>query len=194
MRLLIVYIASFLLTGVLIAKEPIDFNPSLLSKHLKRQYDLIDYQMSEIISVQSDEKNANKFGKYFLVSDMLDITNCKYVYIGRVMSCRAGICTKPDADNSKIESEYFDYFIIFNSKKVVESVRVYNYQATHGQEVSSPGWLRQFVGYAGKQSLTVGNDIDAISGATISVNAITMDLQLRTREIMNATNSGMEEE
>ena len=110
------------------------------------------------------------------------------------MSCRSGICSNPADNNSEFESEYFDYFIIFNSEKVVESVRVYNYQATHGQEVSSPGWLRQFVGYMGKQSLTVGNEIDAISGATISANAITHDIQLRTLEILKATNAQMKDE
>ncbi len=190
MRLLIVYIASFFLTGVVIAKEPVDFNPSLLSKHLKRQYDLVDYQISEINSGDSGHHS----GKFFLIKDSKDTSNYLYTYIGRIMSCRAGICTNPAEDNSEFESEYFDYFIIFNSEKVVESVRVYNYQATHGQEVSSPGWLRQFIGYAGKKSLTVGNEIDAISGATISADAITTDLQLRTRGIINVINARMKDE
>ena len=59
-------------------------------------------------------------------------------------------------------------------------VKVYNYQATHGQEVSIKGWLRQYAGYDGSQSLTVGKDIDAISGATISVYAINQDIQEKT--------------
>jgi len=60
-------------------------------------------------------------------------------------------------------------------------VRVFNYQATHGQEVSAKGWLRQFDGYDGSTVLKVGKDIDAISGATISVYGITRDVQERTR-------------
>ncbi|MCK4920537.1 MAG: FMN-binding protein [Bacteroidales bacterium] len=58
---------------------------------------------------------------------------------------------------------------------------MHNYQATHGQEVTSPGWLKQFVGYDGIKSLVVGREIDAISGATISADAITMNLQRRIR-------------
>lgn len=194
MRLLTAYIVLLLLSEVLIAKEPVDFNPSLLSKQLKRQFEFVEYQMAEISPVGSDLNSGRHHGKYFLIIDSKDTLNHLYAYIGRVMSCRAGICSNPDSENSEFESEYFDYFIIFNSEKVVESVRVYNYQATHGQEVSSPGWLRQFVGYTGKKSLTVGNEIDAISGATISADAITLDLQLRTREIINATNALFEDE
>jgi len=58
---------------------------------------------------------------------------------------------------------------------------VYNYQATHGQEVTNKGWLKQFQGYDGSRSLTVGKSIDAISGATVSVLGITNDVQEKTR-------------
>ncbi|MCF8392078.1 MAG: FMN-binding protein, partial [Bacteroidales bacterium] len=83
----------------------------------------------------------------------------------------------------RVESEYFDYFILFDAAKTVELVRVFNYQASHGQEVTAPGWLRQFVGYGGQEGLVVGREIDAISGATISADGITMDLQKRCRDI-----------
>lgn len=183
MRLLITFIVSFLLSGVLIAQEPVDFNPTLLSRQLKRQFNLVEYQKAEINSGRLNLTSSNNPGKFFLIKDSGDTSIYLYVYLGRVLSCRSGICLNSDSDDSELESEYFDYFIIFNPEKVVKSVRVYNYQATHGQEVSSPGWLRQFDGYSGKKRLTVGNEIDAISGATISADAITMDLQLRTREI-----------
>ena len=73
--------------------------------------------------------------------------------------------------------EYFDYYIIFDSSIKVEKVRVYNYQATHGHEVGGTGWLKQFIGYEGETKLELGKNIDSISGATISANAITYNVQ-----------------
>lgn len=73
--------------------------------------------------------------------------------------------------------EYFDYFILFDSNLGVKKIRVYNYQATHGHEVGGKGWLKQFVGYKGDEKLEYGKNIDSISGATISANAITYNVQ-----------------
>ncbi len=43
------------------------------------------------------------------------------------------------------------------------------------------GWLKQFTGYDGSDTLEVGKNVDAISGATISVYGITLDVQMKTR-------------
>jgi Na+-translocating ferredoxin:NAD+ oxidoreductase RnfG subunit len=77
--------------------------------------------------------------------------------------------------------EYFDYYIIFDQALKVEKIRVYNYQATHGHEVGGKGWLKQFIGYKGETKLEYGKNIDSISGATISANAITYNVQESSR-------------
>jgi Na+-translocating ferredoxin:NAD+ oxidoreductase RnfG subunit len=83
--------------------------------------------------------------------------------------------------NSHESSEYFDYYILFDENKTVRKVGVYNYMATHGQEITAKGWLKQFTGYDGFAPLQVDKDIDAISGATISVYAITADIEHMSR-------------
>ena len=60
------------------------------------------------------------------------------------------------------------------------NVNVFNYEATHGQEITSKRWLKQFVNFQGENELVAGKNIDAISGATISVNGIVKDLQEKT--------------
>ena len=103
-----------------------------------------------------------------------------YTYVGRIYSCRSGGCgIEPGEQIVSIDEdyEYFDYFIIFDEALSVEKIRVYNYQATHGHEVGGKGWLKQFVGYKGKEKLEYGKNIDSISGATISANAITYNVQ-----------------
>jgi Na+-translocating ferredoxin:NAD+ oxidoreductase RnfG subunit len=98
-----------------------------------------------------------------------------------VNSCRAGGCSISGNTPANMDSEYFDYYIFFDSAKTVKQVEVFNYQATHGYEITAKGWLKQFTGFSGKDSLVVNKDIDGISGATISVYAITSDVQEKTR-------------
>ena len=120
-------------------------------------------------------------GKFFKVEGQVNENNVKYVFVGRVNSCRTGGCDGITSNSEKFESEYFDYFIFFDSSKTVTLIEVFNYQATHGHEVTAKGWLKQFVGFSGKDTLIVNKDIDGISGATISVFAITEDVQEKTR-------------
>lgn len=104
-----------------------------------------------------------------------------YVYSGRVNSCRAGGCSSDKLFTEDSPSEYFDYFIIFDSTATIQLVRVFNYAATHGQEIMHKKWLAKFIGYQGNTPLEVGKKIDAISGATISVYGITGDIVDKTR-------------
>ncbi|PRY96367.1 FMN-binding protein [Marinilabilia salmonicolor] len=123
-----------------------------------------------------DSIQTTSMGKFFEISPAGD--QYKYVYAGRVNSCRAGGCSTQA--KSAGNSEYFDYFILFDADKSVQVVKVFNYQATHGYEITSRGWLKQFAGHDGSESLQVNKNIDAISGATISVQAITEDVQRQT--------------
>lgn len=113
-----------------------------------------------------------------------------YLHFGRVKTCRAGGCSSPENPSSnEFDSEYFDYFIVYNPDFSIETVKVYNYQASYGHEISARGWLKQFEGFAGKSSLEVGKNIDAISGATISVYAITEDIKWKTKLLQEAVNN-----
>ncbi len=103
-----------------------------------------------------------------------------FVYTGRVFSCCKNGCTAGQPSAPGEMAEFFDYFILFDKTKSVTSVVVYNYEATHGQEITAKGWLKQFAGYNGSRNLVVGKNIDSISGATISVNAITDDIARKT--------------
>ena len=115
-------------------------------------------------------------GKFYTILTKETLTEVKHLYTGRVSSCRAGICSI----NEDV-AEYFDYIILFNKNKGVVQVKVFNYQATHGQEITAKSWLKQFIGYQGNKKLEVNKNIDSISGATISTYAITEDINEQTR-------------
>lgn len=100
-----------------------------------------------------------------------------WAFTRRVMSCRNGGCDGPVSMNEEVVlHEYFDYFALLNPEFSILEIKVYNYSATHGQEICSKAWLKQFKGYNGSKKLRYGKEIDAISGATISGRAITEDI------------------
>lgn len=156
--------------------EPgIDYSPRLLHKEISTLFRDKDYRMTELPVGSSTEGNSHINGKFFNIESVEgeDIT----VYIGRVNSCRSGGCPDQSGTTMDMQPEYFDYFVLFDSRKTVKLVRVFNYEATHGQEVTIKKWLDQFVGYDGATPLRVGKEIDGISGATISVSAIVSDVK-----------------
>ena len=78
--------------------------------------------------------------------------------------------------------EYFDYALYYSNDLLIENVVVSKYRSSRGAAICSKGWLKQFKEYDGK-SLAVGDDVQAISGATISANSITNDIQ-RSHRLM----------
>ena len=151
--------------------QDINYHHKSISKEINRLWNIND-DRTELVSLN----NKGLFmGKFFEVNG----NEKKIVYIGRVNSCRAGGCSIDT--NTKGPSEYFDYLVCFNEKGIVEGVKVFNYAATHGYEIVARGWLKQFSGYSAEQKLEVGKNVDTISGATISVFAITNDVKLKTQ-------------
>lgn len=155
----------------------INFNPRLLHKELNTLLCGEDFEMDELHIPDSIAGNNLVNGKFFTI--MCKEGNKFLAYVGRVNSCRAGGCSTHMINDLEGEYEYFDYFILFDSEKRVTVVRVYNYEATHGQEIMVKGWLNQFIGFDGTKTLRVGKEIDSISGATISALGITADVQLK---------------
>ncbi len=161
------------------AQSSIDYQPKALLKALQKSGISNPSGLQEIPVQESASQMQSSEGKFFQINSDKE-GQYKYVYVGRVNSCRAGGCSAPNILPHADHSEYFDYYVLFDSNKTVQAVKVYNYQATHGQEVTAKGWLKQFIGYNGSESLQVNKNIDSISGATISVYAITLDIEIKT--------------
>lgn len=107
-----------------------------------------------------------------------------YGMVGRVDCCRMNGCDSPANSLDDIK-EYLDYVILYNPEGTIQEIRVLKYNATRGYEVTSRGWLKQFFGLNGKQYKKTNFKPDAISGATISVNAITADIKRQTSALYN---------
>lgn len=78
--------------------------------------------------------------------------------------------------SAKGRYDYFDYTVIFAKDLSVLSVKVTTYRSSHGAEICSKGWLKQFKGYQG-EDIEIGKDVDSISGATLSSTSLVEDMQ-----------------
>lgn len=168
-----------------------DFYPKSLRTELAKANGN-NVEMREL-SVLPKLANNVKLGKFFRVGNLTSFSPIKYVYIGRVNTCRAGGCYINSKNVDDTQSEYFDYFILYDVSCTIQLVKIYNYQASHGQEVTSSNWLRQFKSYNGKRELVVGKNVDAISGATISVDATSFDIELKTNILKQSIQNSVTE-
>ena len=179
-KLLIIVFVLWVTTGFIPIKG-FDFDDKTLLKELQKASGIEKPDWQEITVPKTLIASNPIQGKFMVLSTVNSNELKTYIYVGRVNSCRQGGCSNPSQTLTIETPEYFDYLIVFDSNVSVQQVKVYNYQATHGQEVGNKGWLKQFQGYDGNRSLTIGKNIDAISGATVSVYSITDDIQEKTK-------------
>ncbi len=143
------------------------------------------YKKQQVILTELQaEKQRTESDRFYEIYTGGSASPTGYLHIGTVNTCRTGGCSLSGglaaADPA---SEYFDYLILFSPELAVENVQVFNYQASYGHEITARGWLRQFQGFKGEKTLEPGKNIDSISGATISVYAITNDVQWKTKQL-----------
>lgn len=104
-----------------------------------------------------------------------------YMLLRRGYGCKIGGCDNSDADGATCSAdggtyEVFDYVVFFDKDLAVLKMNVVDYPGDYGYEICGRNWLKQFIGYQGRK-LRYKSDIDGISGATISANSITSDIQ-----------------
>ncbi|MCG6189247.1 FMN-binding protein [Maribellus maritimus] len=168
-----IFILFFVLfSGLSYAQEEIDYAPKMLMRALKTEN--INFSELQVADI-SDFGVPN--GKFFKLNK--ENSEINFVYVGRVNSCRSGGCSV-DGEQASDGFEFFDYFILFDRNLSISQIKVFNYQATKGHEITARSWLKQFIGYKGESELLVGKHIDGISGATVSAHSLTADVEYKT--------------
>lgn len=71
------------------------------------------------------------------------------------------------------KTDEFDYLVLFDKDLVIMKSKVLIYREDYGGEIGSKRWLKQFIGKTQHDDLRYGDNIAAISGATISVKSMT---------------------
>ncbi|MEM9141341.1 MAG: FMN-binding protein [Bacteroidota bacterium] len=71
----------------------------------------------------------------------------------------------------------FDYVVLFDGHLAIKKSKVLIYREDYGRQIGSQRWLKQFIGKKPGDTLEYGEDVDAISGATISAESMTRAVQ-----------------
>lgn len=69
--------------------------------------------------------------------------------------------------------ELISYAVALNRDASIRQVEILAYRESHGSEIKSPAWRRQFVGKTVQSGFAIGNGIQNISGATLSCTHVT---------------------
>ena len=92
-----------------------------------------------------------------------------------------------------VQSEFskykkFDYFIIYNNFAEILKVEILNYRESHGFEICNKRWLKQFIGNNSDSEFEFNSKVDAISGATISINSLKTSIFKKTQNLKRIIN------
>lgn len=71
----------------------------------------------------------------------------------------------------------FDYVVLLNSDLSIRKSKVLIYREDYGRQIGSQRWLRQFIGIKPGEPIRYGEEVDVISGATISAKSMTKAVQ-----------------
>jgi Na+-transporting NADH:ubiquinone oxidoreductase subunit NqrC len=69
--------------------------------------------------------------------------------------------------------ELISYAVAVNPDASIKQIEILTYRESHGFEIKSPAWRKQFVGKTAAAGLAIGDGIASISGATLSCTHVT---------------------
>jgi Na+-translocating ferredoxin:NAD+ oxidoreductase RnfG subunit len=119
---------------------------------------LSDEQMKKL-SRESGQKISSRFVTVYIAKNGDE--NLGYGFIGY----------------TKGKSSFIKYFVAITPDGKIHSIEIMSYRGEKGSEVRHEIFKKQFVGKRVDSNIKVGSDIYAISGATISSQAITKGIR-----------------
>ncbi|MDQ7818437.1 MAG: FMN-binding protein [Melioribacteraceae bacterium] len=125
--------------------------------------EFINYEIPEEIRKNVEKKSGQKFFKDF-------------IYLWKVYSGEDYIATAL-IDNVYGKSQPITFMVLLNRNCEVLLSEIIKYREPYGGQISNKNWLKQFNGKDFSSSYKIGEDISAISGATISVSSITKGIR-----------------
>lgn len=146
-----------------------------VDKEIEKTFDIEEFDMSEVtISAELQKQVPSKFNN----------DNLFKVQSGDQLICYAYVAQAPS------KTAQFDYLVLLNPDLTVAGSKVLIYREEYGGEIGSTRWLKQFIGKKPGDDLQYGDNVSAISGATISVRSMTnaMNELLESIKILHSNN------
>lgn len=145
-----------------------------LYRAIEKEYKTNSFRLEKFDIPLPTTRNFDYNGNFFKINTSVSVIG--YAYTGRVYSCRSGNSKPTSYQENRDIGEYFDYLILYSNDHIIKKVQILSYKATYGQEICSKMWLKRFTRNSIQKKLRAVKDIDIISGATISSNALIEDI------------------
>lgn len=128
-----------------------------INKNITETFQLSDFTLKtkEINGNIAGELPSVFDGNFFEIVSQNSVYG--YAYVGEAAS----------------KTDTFLYLVLLDKDLIIKNSKVLVYREDYGGEIGSKRWLRQFNGKTYNDDLKYGDDVMAISGATISVRSMT---------------------
>ena len=137
----------------------------IISFHLSAQSDRVLKKATKLIEKTYDIDDLQLIQNNFQVNAL--VGNLYNVFDKDLLKGYAFLGTAPS------KTDTFEYLVVFDQDLIIKKISVLVYREDYGGEIGSNRWLKQFTGKSTKTDFSVGENVAAISGATISVYSMT---------------------
>lgn len=141
-----------------------------IHKKLNKFFDDSEYEKNVLHIHDSITSKTNSYF-YELTSKKDDEKAIMIITIAN--ACRIGGCDVEHEDGDEFEQFYL--YSIYNNNGELLDIKILDYQAEHGYEVTSKWWLKQFKKSWGEH-FEYNKNVDGISGATVSVKSMIREM------------------
>lgn len=129
-----------------------------VNKEITEVFELENFNLTSVsIPAEIEETLPSRFGEDNFFKVETDNNFIAYAYLSQATS----------------KTALFDYLVLLDKDLVVIKTKILIYREEYGGEIGSKRWLKQFIGKTQNDELKYGENIVAISGATISVRSFT---------------------
>ncbi len=161
----------FILSFVTISS---DFSEGpLLSKYLKKSHKVVTKHLGA--EIQEIKRVEDRYAERYIINQGAEKLE---LILAEVAACKLGGCATFAKVSDELASEYFDLLIILDANNKILDLKILDYFSDYGYEVNSKRYLKKFIGKSPCIFENGNDNIDAISGATISSMALEGTLSL----------------
>lgn len=145
----------------------------LIERRVQKHFD----EQNVVIKYEQRQLDTSLYGE----GCKIPICNTQDSILGYLCYRKANACNFGGCRDAKCDTlaegfrEHIYYFAILNHSDTIQKLMVLEYESTYGYEISSQSWLKQFYKVP-KGNFELNSNIDGITGATVSVNAMINDL------------------
>jgi len=163
---------------ILILMMPLGLSKSIQKKVNKQIIETFNVQEFTFTEFNIDSEIArtlpSTFGKNNLFKIETEDSFLGYAYVAKAFG----------------KVDFFDYLVLLDKDLIILKTKILIYREDYGGEIGSKRWLKQFIGKTQNDELRYGDNIVAISGATISVKVMTkaMNDLLKSLKILYSKN------